>query len=268
MFQFMVSHLGHLVQLYVLYSIHIAVYYEITCVEEFLLMSSKYERDFNHITGWPLYILTIYYYYKCCTAHPGKVRNNWDLYCRGDRSDLQSCFKCPNLKPIRTSHCKRCDVCVAKRDHHCFFANNCIGADNYKTFVWFLVFGFLGSLHFILRGVQWQLEWYYGSRLDHYATSYGLLFGVHIYNMMGFAGLLGYIALKTFRNIVSNAATMEGWLERQCCGDSAANIFDLGLVHNWVSIVGVNPFLWFSATPPCRFSVPLGPDFAKKPDRL
>ncbi len=266
MFKFLLNNIGYIVQIYVLYSIHIAVYYEVTCIEEYLLSLSKYDRDFNHISGWPLYVLTIFYYYKVCSQHPGKVRNNWDLYCRGDRYGITVCFKCKNAKPLRTSHCKTCDTCIARRDHHCFFTNNCIGYNNYKSFIWFLVFGLLGSLHFIARGAQWELEWYYGNTLDHYSTFYALLLSIHIYNMMGFSGLLGVIAFKTFRNILSNAATMEGWVERRDCGDSANNIYDLGVVYNWVSVVGINPLLWFSPTPPSRYGVPIGPEFPIKPE--
>jgi hypothetical protein len=86
--------------------------------------------------------------------------------------------------------------------------------------------------------------------------------------MMGFSGLLGYLTFKTIKNAISNASTMEGWMERRCCGDSPMNLYDLGIISNWVGVLGMNPLLWFSISPPAKHSVPLGPEFPTKPEFL
>ena len=36
-------------------------------------------------------------------------------------------------------HCRKCDVCVARFDHHCDWIGNCVGAQNRKLFFSFLV---------------------------------------------------------------------------------------------------------------------------------
>ena len=266
MLTFIVTHVGKFVQFYVLYAIHSAVYFEVTCIEDHLLMHSQYDRDFNHLSGWPLYILTVFYYYKACTSSPGPIRSNWEKYCIEDKYGLTPCLRCKKTKPFRSSHCRRCKVCISRRDHHCVFTNNCIGYANHKSFLWFLVFGFLGSMHFIVRGGFWIYEWYVGENLIDYSTFYVSVFTVHVYNMMGFAGLLGYLALKTVKNIHSNSVTMDSWAEKSCCGDSPLNGYDLGAVHNWTILLGENPFLWFSPYPPSKYSVMLGPDFPRKPE--
>ena len=268
MITFLITHIGQLVQLYVLYSIHAAVFYEITAVEEYLLMNSTYDRDFNHLTGWPLYVLTIFYYYKSCTKHPGPVRKDWDSYCKDDRFAVRTCNFCKVSKPYRTSHCRRCKKCVARRDHHCVFTNNCIGYGNHKAFLWFLVFGFMGSLHFIYRGGTWVYEWYYGDMLSDYSTCYAVLLGIHVYNMMGFAGLLGHLSFKTLKNIHCNALTMDSWTQKTCFGDSVLNGFDLGIVKNWTLLLGEEPLLWLSTRPPEKFGVSIGPEFPHKPEYL
>jgi hypothetical protein len=148
------------------------------------------------------------------------------------------------------------------------FANNCIGYNNHKAFLWFLIFGFLGSLHFIIRGSLWVYEWYYGDYLINYSSIYVFLLSIHVYNMMGFSGLLCYLGFKTLKNIHCNAVTMDSWTQKLCCGDGAMNGFDLGVVHNWTVILGENPLLWFSTTPPETNGITSGPEFPKKPEYL
>ena len=60
------------------------------------------------------------------------------------KSDLlinENCDICniSNL-PLRSHHCKRCEACILKYDHHCTFINTCIGEDNHLIFILFLFF--------------------------------------------------------------------------------------------------------------------------------
>lgn len=42
-------------------------------------------------------------------------------------------------------HCKYCDKCILRLDHHCFYLNNCIGKLNYVAY---LVAIITGSIYF------------------------------------------------------------------------------------------------------------------------
>eukprot|EP00929_Paragymnodinium_shiwhaense_P108109 TRINITY_DN74436_c0_g1_i1.p1 TRINITY_DN74436_c0_g1~~TRINITY_DN74436_c0_g1_i1.p1 ORF type:complete len:410 (+),score=72.40 TRINITY_DN74436_c0_g1_i1:92-1321(+) len=65
----------------------------------------------------------------------GTVPNN--LQMKGYRW----CRTCKIIRPPRASHCRDCDNCVMRFDHHCPFVNNCVGQRNYHFF-----FGFVSSV--------------------------------------------------------------------------------------------------------------------------
>lgn len=61
-----------------------------------------------------------------------------------------TCTICQTYKPPRCHHCKRCNRCYLKFDHHCVFIDTCVGFHNYKFFIQFLVANFFLVLYYVV----------------------------------------------------------------------------------------------------------------------
>ncbi len=58
----------------------------------------------------------------------------------------KECDKCKGWKPPRAHHCKNCKKCVFRMDHHCEWINNCVGYNNQKYFILFLLYTFIQTI--------------------------------------------------------------------------------------------------------------------------
>ncbi|KAK1067124.1 palmitoyltransferase akr1 [Friedmanniomyces endolithicus] len=96
------------------------------------------------------YILCTYFYTLTMTADPGYVpKGNSrgqtkkvidELIEHNAFDEAHFCTSCMIRKPLRSKHCRRCGRCVAREDHHCPWVDNCIGVNNHKHFVLYVVF--------------------------------------------------------------------------------------------------------------------------------
>ncbi|KAI2465549.1 hypothetical protein F4781DRAFT_21590 [Annulohypoxylon bovei var. microspora] len=112
------------------------------------------------------YSLTGYFYAACMVFDPGYVpKLNGIAEQKAVIDELLSlwkfdesnfCVTCMIRTPLRSKHCRRCQRCVAKHDHHCPWANNCIGVNNHRHFFLYLVNLIFGILSF-----DWLLYYYF-----------------------------------------------------------------------------------------------------------
>ncbi|XP_019865002.1 probable palmitoyltransferase ZDHHC24 [Aethina tumida] len=76
------------------------------------------------------------------------------------------CSVCESFAPPRSWHCQVCDVCILKRDHHCIFISYCIGHDNLRYFIMFVLYMFIATVYasyynlmFIWEVVPFDYSW-------------------------------------------------------------------------------------------------------------
>lgn len=71
-----------------------------------------------------------YVYYKVCSVSPGKlstdnkeynVKKHKEYYDNIMYTKDKECMTCKLTKPARSKHCRVCNMCVLKFDHHCIW---------------------------------------------------------------------------------------------------------------------------------------------------
>ena len=74
-------------------------------------------------------------------------------YVQGRRFKVRFCSTCHIFRAPGVSHCKICNICIEKFDHHCPWVGNCIGKNNYKVFFAFLVVGNLYQIVTLISSI-------------------------------------------------------------------------------------------------------------------
>ncbi|CAF0742558.1 unnamed protein product [Rotaria sordida] len=118
-----------------------------------------YRRFFFHlIIGHWLLINTIMHYYFAIAKSPGFVVELKKELSTQEELSYTKCLKCDVMRPPRAHHCKVCQKCVVRYDHHCPWINNCVGYRNHVHFILFCFFMALISAYATIVGQkQFQL---------------------------------------------------------------------------------------------------------------
>jgi palmitoyltransferase ZDHHC4 len=106
---------------------------------------NRYFAGYHKYIGFVIFLVCIYSFFAASFTNPGIITKinvadyeklfEYDdfLYVKG-----RSCSSCGIPKIARSKHCRTCDVCVSKFDHHCIWLNNCVGERNYRYFLLYL----------------------------------------------------------------------------------------------------------------------------------
>eukprot|EP01095_Lingulamoeba_sp_RSL-Kostka_P006256 TRINITY_DN1959_c0_g2_i2.p2 TRINITY_DN1959_c0_g2~~TRINITY_DN1959_c0_g2_i2.p2 ORF type:complete len:295 (+),score=49.41 TRINITY_DN1959_c0_g2_i2:1605-2489(+) len=100
----------------------------------------------HHKIGcWTTIGIVFFVFYKASTSDPGVITpDNIEQFRYNYRYDgviyrKKFCKTCKIVRPARSKHCGICNKCVSRFDHHCPWINTCVGANNLKWFLSFLL---------------------------------------------------------------------------------------------------------------------------------
>ncbi|GLC47083.1 hypothetical protein PLESTB_000434000 [Pleodorina starrii] len=165
--------------------------------------------------------------------------------------DWRWCKKCNRGKPPLAHHCSVCNRCVLKMDHHCVWMANCVGFYNYRFFLLFLFYMWVGSAYsaavYLLHvpGVLrlddpgWEENGFMPFFMFVLSSSIwlaiSLLFGWHVWLVLTGQGTIDYLDNS------SRAA------EARAAGRRWVNPYHLGPVANWMETFDVWGRWWWIA---------------------
>ncbi|KAK7408347.1 palmitoyltransferase akr1 [Neonectria punicea] len=186
------------------------------------------------------------------------------------------CVTCMIRTPLRSKHCRRCQRCVAKHDHHCPWINNCVGVNNHRHFFFYIITLTIGILSY-----DWLLYHYFNSVSGNAsevcnvlspslckivnADSYTALVAVWITLQLLWVTMLLFTqffqvsrAMTTFENMygirdasVTSAFTSTGTpldpnhpsLSTSAANDGHNHKHKGGMLKQWSRLLGVDPFI-------------------------
>ncbi|KAG7441231.1 palmitoyltransferase AKR1 [Guyanagaster necrorhizus] len=122
------------------------------------LVQQTQSHAFAHLTFAISFGLCTYNFFRSVMLDPGtcpKPVNDGelkaiieDLASEGHLNGQTFCIQCMARKPLRSKHCRICDRCIARSDHHCPWVWNCVGFNNHRQFVVFVLMLVIGIISF------------------------------------------------------------------------------------------------------------------------
>ena len=179
-----------------------------------------------------------------------------------ENGQMRYCNKCQCWKPDRAHHCSSCGKCVLRMDHHCPWFSTCIGFNNYKFFIQFLVYMclfsavcFIASAHAVIATLYSLKSQDRTQLLQTPVTWVALLLLSVVYGcaISMFTGYNLYLAARN-RTVLENLEAVRyktslpsrAFRYREApSSKSIGNIFDLGWKRNLYQILGPSLWHWF-----------------------
>jgi hypothetical protein len=212
---------------------------------------------FHVVTGMVLYCMA-----RCILTYPGNVPDGkgWEL--RADAEDnaeggdgekrgidlvekkhtgeRRHCKWCLKYKPDRCHHCRICNVCVLRMDHHCPWVYNCIGFRNHKYFFLLLVYAVIDLI--VVTVTMFDTVWW-STRID---VSLAMMSGLMLAETLAsFLMVLLVIFLCFHIWLMAKAMTTVEFCEKSLKKSSYnSSVYCQGFYYNACAILGPRPMLW------------------------
>lgn len=154
--------------------------------------------------------------------------------------ERRHCKWCAKYKPDRCHHCRVCQTCILRMDHHCPWIYNCVGFKNHKYF-FLLLFYTVCACHMITwtmiesvnRSIQYDTP---------FLSMFLLLYGETLAGFMCFL-VTAFFSFHIW--LMSKAMTTIEFCEKSMKKSGYnASAYDLGLVGNMKMVLGPSAACW------------------------
>ena len=171
------------------------------------------------------------------------------------------CSACELNAPPRSFHCFSCNKCVLKRNNHCMFLGKCAGHRNYRFYIMFIVYVWLGTLFSVYINRDFYYDVMFNFQFRKFFIAFIPLFAI-LFQMIGivefffvFANSICFILL--FMLLFYMIVNMRLILNGQTWHENAKNVraYNLSWFDNLKEVLGNN---WSQAAlnPFARLSLP------------
>ncbi|GAV52861.1 hypothetical protein ZYGR_0AI01430 [Zygosaccharomyces rouxii] len=166
------------------------------------------------------------------------------------------CQTCHVWKPDRSHHCSRCDKCILRMDHHCPWFPSCIGFNNQRFFIQFLLYATTYSI-VVFSFISIQLfHWFKTKQYEVELIDLQLL-SVWLLGIAVSISLSFFTGFSVYQ-VTKNQTTIEMHIYRRyreeleiladTCGpinSNRDNAYDLGsAMNNWKDTMGEHWIEW------------------------
>ena len=155
------------------------------------------------------------------------------------------CAYCIRWKPERCHHCRKCNKCVLKMDHHCPWLVNCVGFNNYKYFVLCIIYGSINTILITLTYVEYVIA-------INLSTTFSISFCV--WNTFAFMCnfllmcFSCYLLCVHIKRVLLNITSIEHAEKVKSSFEGVSITKDVnynkGICLNIIEVFGDNPLLW------------------------
>lgn len=174
-----------------------------------------------------------------------EINGNNPLLLPTNQSSDIICRTCKIVKPLRSKHCRICDRCVYRFDHHCPWVCNCVGNNNYKYYYSFLLVQILDiilvSISFEIALNNWVTEKNWSYSATWIVLTETIVVGVPVFL------LCVAHTLKISKNLTTNEV-INSKKYPYVSLSPYNNEFDMGIEMNWTEFFNSyagERHLWF-----------------------
>lgn len=180
------------------------------------------------------------------------------------------CRHCRCIKPPRAHHCSISGKCILEMDHFCPWMNNCVGYNNYRYFVSFLIYLCVGAMYVIAVTLRPFLSLSVAQRSTfifnvsmHTAIVFTFTIAISAFFSVGILLLWHAYLSLTNQTTIEFYLNMEERSDAKLRNETFKNPYDKGWRKNLRRVFG--DVSWYSSLLP-SFRLPPPPDYPMLPE--